>query len=138
RASWRAGRRAARRGKVEPAADMARISSMVRVVSVRQKHPNGLGPAVLVARDVVGDEPFAVLLGDDIFDTGAGRPGIGQLIDVATRFGKGAIAVMEVAPGQEQLYGVVAGDPIGDGLVNCRDMVEQPAPGAAPSRPAVV
>src|SRR5262249_41107462 len=48
------------------------------------------------------------------------------------------IAVMEVAPGQEQLYGVVAGDPIGDGLVNCRDMVEKPAPGTAPSRLAIV
>src|SRR5262245_36013256 len=92
----------ARRGKQELAAAMARISRMVRLVSVRQKEPLGLGHAVLVARHAVGDEPFAVLLGDDLYD--APRPAIGQLIDVFTETGKGAIAVMEVAPGQEHLY----------------------------------
>src|SRR3990172_8036497 len=69
-----------RRGKQELAAQMARISRMVRLVSVRQKEPLGLGHAVLVARDAVGDEPFAVLLGDDLYD--ARRPAVRQLVDV--------------------------------------------------------
>jgi UTP--glucose-1-phosphate uridylyltransferase len=125
-----------RRGKSELADAMARISSMVRLVSVRQKQPLGLGHAVLVARDAIGDEPFAVLLGDDLYD--AKRPAVGQLIDVATREGKGAIAVMEVPAGQEHLYGVIAGEPAGPGLMRVTDMVEKPAPGTAPSRFAIV
>jgi UTP--glucose-1-phosphate uridylyltransferase len=123
------------RNKAELAAQMKKISSMVRLVSVRQKQPLGLGHAVLVARDAVGDEPFAVLLGDDLYD--AARPAIGQLIDVFAREKKAAVAVMEVAAGQEHLYGVVAGERQGS-IVNVTDMVEKPAPGTAPSRLAIV
>lgn len=126
----------AARGKKELAEKLARISSMVRLVSVRQKHPLGLGHAVLCARDVVGDEPFAVLLGDDLYD--APRPAVGQLIDVFQAAGLGAVAVMEVPAGQEHLYGVVAGDPISPGRVRISHMVEKPAPGTAPSRLAIV
>jgi NDP-sugar pyrophosphorylase family protein len=68
------------RGKTELLAECERISTMVRMVSVRQKAPLGLGHAVLCGRDAVGDEPFAVLLGDDLLDNDA-RPGIGQLIE---------------------------------------------------------
>jgi len=124
-----------RRGKAELADAMARIAGMVRLVSVRQKQPLGLGHAVLVARDAIGDEPFAVLLGDDLYD--AARPAVGQLIDVFARTGKGAVAVMEVPAGQEHLYGVVAGERDGD-LVRVTDMIEKPAPGTAPSRLAIV
>jgi UTP--glucose-1-phosphate uridylyltransferase len=124
-----------RRGKTELADAMARIAGMVRLVSVRQKQPLGLGHAVLVARDAIGDEPFAVLLGDDLYD--AARPAVGQLIDVFERTGNGAVAVMEVPAGQEHLYGVVAGERSGD-LVRVTDMVEKPAPGTAPSRLAIV
>lgn len=126
----------AKRGKAELAEAMGRISRMVRLVSVRQKQPLGLGHAVLVARHAIGDEPFAVLLGDDLYD--APRPAVGQLIDVSRETGMGAIAVMEVEPGQEHLYGVVAGDPMAPGRVRVREMVEKPAPGTAPSRLAVV
>jgi UTP--glucose-1-phosphate uridylyltransferase len=126
----------AKRGKSDLLAQMQKISSMVRLVSLRQKHPNGLGHAVLCARDAVGDEPFAVLLGDDLYDSA--RPAIGQLIDTSARAGMGAIAVMEVPAGQEHLYGVVAGEPMGEGLYRARDMVEKPAPGTAPSRLAIV
>jgi UTP--glucose-1-phosphate uridylyltransferase len=125
------------RGKREQAEAMAKISSMVRLVSVRQKQPLGLGHAVLVARDAIGDEPFAVLLGDDLYD--AARPAIGQLIGVFEETGKGAIAVMEVAPGQEHLYGVVKpGRTLAPGRVEALDMVEKPAAGTAPSRLAIV
>src|SRR5437764_1279924 len=65
------------RGKTELLAMVERVSRMVRLISVRQKEPLGLGHAVLAAREVVGDAPVAILLGDDLYDTGAGRPGIG-------------------------------------------------------------
>jgi UTP--glucose-1-phosphate uridylyltransferase len=125
-----------RRGKAELADAMARIAGMVRLVSVRQKQPLGLGHAVLVARDAIGDEPFAVLLGDDLYD--ADPPAVGQLIAVSEKSGMGAVAVMEVAPGQEHLYGVVAGEAQPQGWVRVADMIEKPAPGTAPSRLAIV
>jgi UTP--glucose-1-phosphate uridylyltransferase len=125
-----------RRGKTELADAIARVAGMVRLVSVRQKQPLGLGHAVLVARDAVGDEPFAVLLGDDLYD--ARVPAIGQLISVFERSGLGAVAVMEVPSGQEHLYGVVAGEARPEGWLRVTDMVEKPAPGTAPSRLAIV
>jgi UTP--glucose-1-phosphate uridylyltransferase len=127
------------RGKAELAAQMQKISSMVRVVSVRQKQPLGLGHAVLVARDAVGDEPFAVLLGDDLYDCTGKRPAIGQLMDVFQQTGRGTVAVMEVPPGQEHLYGVVSpGKAIDAQKIEIASLVEKPAPGTAPSRLAVV
>jgi UTP--glucose-1-phosphate uridylyltransferase len=129
------------RGKKELLALVERISQMVRLVSVRQKEPLGLGHAVLVARQAVGDEPVAVLLGDDLYDCDGRRPAIGQLIDEYERLGKkGVVSLMEVPPGQEQLYGIVAGQPLGDAprTLKIDDMVEKPAPGTAPSRLAIV
>jgi UTP--glucose-1-phosphate uridylyltransferase len=125
------------RGNNSQADEMERISSMVRLISVRQKRPMGLGHAVLCARQAVGDEPFAVLLGDDLIDNDE-RPGIGQLIDVYEETGAGAIAIMEVAPGKEHMYGIVAGDFDGKGRLKIRDMIEKPKPGTAPSRWAIV
>ncbi len=125
-----------RRGKTDLADSMAKIAKMVRLTSVRQKLPLGLGHAVLCAREVIGDEPFAVLLGDDLYD--AERSAIGQLIEVSARAGVGAVAVMEVPEGQEHMYGVVDGEAGADGIVRVKNMVEKPAPGTAPSRMAVV
>ncbi|MEZ4366966.1 MAG: sugar phosphate nucleotidyltransferase [Kofleriaceae bacterium] len=116
---------------------MARLSTLVRLHSVRQKQPLGLGHAVLSARDAVGDEPFAVLLGDDLVDNDA-DPGIGQLVAAHAETGAAAIMIMEVPPGQEHLYGVVAGDVGPGGVIRVREMVEKPAPGTAPSRWAIV
>ena len=117
--------------------EMAAISQLVRLISVRQKQPLGLGHAVLCAREVVGDEPFAVLLGDDLIDNDA-EPGIGQLTAVHAETGAAAIAIMEVAPGKEHMYGIVAGDLEPNGRMRIRDMVEKPPPGTAPSRWAIV
>lgn len=125
------------RGKTELLAECERIATMVRLISIRQKRPLGLGHAVLCAREVIGDEPFAVLLGDDLIDNDS-RPGIGQLCDVYQETGAGAIAVMEVEPGREHLYGIIKADPDGPRRLRVRDMVEKPAPGTAPSRLAVV
>jgi UTP--glucose-1-phosphate uridylyltransferase len=125
------------RGNAALADQMATISTMVRLISVRQKQPLGLGHAVLCAREAVGDEPFAVLLGDDLIDDDD-NPGIGQLAKVYEQTGIGAIAVMEVAPGQEHLYGIVAGERDAAGRLRIKEMVEKPKPGTAPSRLAIV
>jgi UTP--glucose-1-phosphate uridylyltransferase len=126
------------RGKKELLEAVEKISHMVRLVSVRQKEPLGLGHAVLVARQAVGDEPVAVLLGDDLYDCDGRRPAIGQLIDQYERLGKGMISLLEVPAGQEHQYGVVAGADAGDGTFRITDMVEKPAPGTAPSRLIIV
>jgi UTP--glucose-1-phosphate uridylyltransferase len=126
------------RDKKELLAVVERISHMTRLVSVRQKEPLGLGHAVLVARQAVGDEPVAVLLGDDLYDCEGRKPAIGQLIEAYDRSnGAGVIALMEVQKGQEHQYGIVAGQPKGD-LFHITDMVEKPAPGTAPSRMSIV
>ncbi|HEY5939057.1 MAG TPA: UTP--glucose-1-phosphate uridylyltransferase [Kofleriaceae bacterium] len=125
------------RDNTELAAAMSAISTMVRLISVRQKQPLGLGHAVLCAREAVGDEPFAVLLGDDLIDNDA-NPGIGQLARVHAATGAGAIAIMEVPPGKEHMYGIVAGDRDASGHMRIREMVEKPKPGTAPSRWAIV
>jgi len=125
------------RGKTELADAMAKISTMVRLHSVRQKQPLGLGHAVLCAREAVGDESFAVLLGDDLIDNDS-DPGIAQLARVHAETGAGAIAIMEVPAGKEHMYGIVAGDLDANGRMRIRQMVEKPKPGTAPSRWAIV
>jgi UTP--glucose-1-phosphate uridylyltransferase len=125
------------RGNAGLADAITKISSLVRLISVRQKQPLGLGHAVLCAREAIGDEPFAVLLGDDLIDSDD-DPGIAQLMRVHAETGGAAIAIMEVAPGKEHMYGIVAGDRDARGRMRIRDMVEKPKPGTAPSRWAIV
>jgi len=125
------------RGNTRLADEMAAVSQLVRLISVRQKHPLGLGHAVLCAREAVGDEPFAVLLGDDLIDNDT-DPGIGQLMRVHAETGAAAIAIMEVPAGKEHMYGIVTGDLDASGRMRIRDMIEKPRPGTAPSRWAVV
>lgn len=117
-----------------------RISDMVQVSYTRQKEPLGLGHAVLVARDLVGDEPFAVLLGDVLIP--GENPATKQLIDVYEATGVGAIAVEEVPKDRTHLYGIVAGQPapqppFGDRLLRVHDLVEKPKPENAPSNLAI-
>ncbi len=124
------------RGNHELAEAMARVSTMVRLISVRQKQPLGLGHAVLCAREAIGDEAFAVMLGDDLIDDD-GDPGIAQLMRVHTETGAGAIAIMEVPAGAEHMYGIVAGDVDASGHMRIRAMVEKPKKNP-PSRWAIV
>jgi len=127
----------AERGKSELLELCRGISGMVRVISVRQKQPLGLGHAVLCAREVVGDEPFAVLLGDDLIQT-SGTPGIRQLIDVYEETGGGGVlGVQEVPDGKQHLYGIIDG-PRKAGRIAVETMVEKPEPGTAPSNLAIV
>jgi UTP--glucose-1-phosphate uridylyltransferase len=125
------------RGGAAVADAMAKISTLVRLISVRQKQPLGLGHAVLCAREAIGDEPFAVLLGDDLIDNDA-DPGIGQLMRVHAETGAAAIAIMEVPAGKEHMYGIVAGERDARGRMRIREMVEKPRSGTAPSRWAIV
>jgi UTP--glucose-1-phosphate uridylyltransferase len=111
------------------------ISKMIHVVSVRQKRPLGLGHAVLCARHLVGNEPFAVLLGDVIID--AAVPCTRQLLDVYETHGA-TIALKSVPPDKAHLYGVISGKNIGDRLYRVEHLVEKPAPGTAPSNLSVL
>src|SRR4051794_33529362 len=97
------------RGKREQLAEVRKISNMINFAYVRQGEPLGLGHAVLVARELVGDEPFAVLLGDDVID--ATPPAIKQLIDVYEKVGGPVLAVERVPHEDISSYGVIAVEP---------------------------
>jgi UTP--glucose-1-phosphate uridylyltransferase len=128
------------KGKSDQAEMVRDISDMVQVSYTRQKEPLGLGHAVLVAKDLVGDEPFAVLLGDVLIP--GPNPATKQLIDVYQATGIGAIAVEEVPRDKTNLYGIVAGEPapmppFGERLLRIKDLVEKPKPAEAPSNLAI-
>jgi len=128
------------KGRKDQAELVRRISNMVQVSYTRQKEPLGLGHAVLVAKDLVGDEPFAVLLGDVLIP--GDNPATKQLIDVYEATGTGAIAVEEVPREKTHLYGIVAGEPaplppFGERLLRIRDLVEKPKAEVAPSNLAI-
>jgi UTP--glucose-1-phosphate uridylyltransferase len=128
------------KGKHAQAEMVRKISNMVQVSYTRQKEPLGLGHAVFVARDLVGDEPFAVLLGDVLIP--GPNPATKQLIDVFEATGVGAIAVEEVPKDKTNLYGIVDGEPapqppFGERLMRIRDLVEKPKPENAPSNLAI-
>ena len=125
------------RGNTALADEMAAIARMVRIHSVRQKQPLGLGHAVLAAREAVGEEPCAVLLGDDLVDNDK-DPGLGLLVRAYEQTGAGAVMIMEVPEGREHMYGIVAGDLDAHGRMRIREMVEKPKQGTAPSRWAIV
>jgi UTP--glucose-1-phosphate uridylyltransferase len=124
------------KGKSDLAQLVHNIGNMVHFSYTRQKEPLGLGHAVLVAKELVGDEPFAVLLGDVIIP--GPRPATRQLVEVYEATGKGAIAVEEVPREKTSLYGIVDVEPgsgTGEGnrILKIRDLVEKPSPAEAPS-----
>ncbi len=125
-----------KRGKTADLEALRRLTTMAKFISVRQAEARGLGHAVLCARAAVGNEPFAVLLGDDLLE--AERPGLRQLIDNFEQWGQGVVALKEVPPGQEHLYGIIDGDKVADRDWRLRRLVEKPAPGSAPSRLAII
>ena len=106
------------------------------IVSVRQQQPLGLGHAVWCARDIVGDEPFAVLLPDDLM---AGRPGaLKQMVDAWEQIGGNMLAAEEVAPDKTKSYGIVTPGKVDGDLTEVLGLVEKPAPEVAPSRLGVI
>ena len=124
------------RGQTETVKNLRRIAEMIEVVSVRQKRPLGLGHAVLCARDLVGDEPFAVLLSDDLIE--ASVPCMRQLGEIFEEKKESVIALRRVPEQEVQKYGIVQGKQLSDRLYEVEDMVEKPRPQEAPSRMAII
>ena len=117
------------------------VSDMIDIAYVRQKEALGLGHAVLRAKDLVGPEPFAVILSDDVIDSDV--PCLRQLLDIYEFYGASVVALMEVPEDQTSAYGIVDAEPIshhggGDRLYRIRNMVEKPKKGEAPSRLAII
>src|SRR5437879_12023361 len=125
------------RGKLDELAQIKTISELASVSYVRQKEPRGLGHAILCARPLVGDEPFAVFLGDDIVAS-PGAPCMRQLIDVYARYGGPVVAVERVPRAQLHRYGVVAGHALGGNVWEVTDLVEKPSAAEAPSDLAII
>jgi len=129
------------RGKKDLLATVRAVSDMINVAYVRQKEALGLGHAVLRARELVGDEPFAVILSDDVID--AEVPALRQLLDVYEFYGAPVLALMEVPKDSISAYGVVDAEPVshhggGDRLYRIRNLVEKPKAKDAPSNLAII
>ncbi len=129
------------RGKKDLLATVRGVSDLVDVCYVRQKEALGLGHAVLRARELVGPEPFAVVLSDDVID--AETPCLRQLMDIYEYFSAPVVAVMEVPRDRVSAYGIVDAEPIShngaqDRLFRIRDMVEKPRAEDAPSNLAII
>jgi UTP--glucose-1-phosphate uridylyltransferase len=129
------------RGKEELRAQMRSIAGLLQMSYVRQKEPLGLGHAILTARDLVGDEPLAVLLSDDIIDSRV--PCLKQMIEVFERYGRSVVAIQRVERSAVSSYGIIKGSAVADDhwkgrLYRVDDMVEKPAPRNAPSDLAII
>ena len=125
-----------RAGKKELLKTIRDVAEMVNVIAVRQKEQKGLGHAIACARRVVGDEPFAVMVGDDVIFSG--DPGIRQLMGVAQAKQTSAVGVMEVPLENVHRYGIVDGEETAPGIFNVKGLVEKPSKEKAPSRLAIV
>jgi UTP--glucose-1-phosphate uridylyltransferase len=112
------------------------LSEMVRLVAIRQKEPKGLGHAVLCARGAVGEEPFAVLLGDDIVDSDP--PCLAQMMEVSRQKNGGVIALLRVPETETHLYGIIRGKQVDERIYQITELVEKPQPDQAPSNLAVI
>ncbi len=124
-----------RKGKTELADVSRRIAKMCNIISIRQKNPLGLGHAVLCAEAAIGDEPFAVLLGDDLVD--AVIPCTKQLIDIYEKHKASVVGVMEVPAEETSKYGIVSGREVESGTWKIDQLIEKPAPGQTQSRLAI-
>jgi UTP--glucose-1-phosphate uridylyltransferase len=111
------------------------VGKMCNLISIRQKNPLGLGHAVLCAASVVGNEPFAVLLGDDLIDSTV--PCIKQLTEIYERENASVVGVMEVPQNEVSKYGIVGGKMLNPKLMHVERLVEKPSPKDAPSRFAI-
>ena len=129
------------RGKEELRKQMRSISRLMQITYVRQKQPRGLGHAILTARDLVGNEPFAVALSDDVIDSR--EPCLKQLMSIHERYGGSVVAIQRVKRSAISSYGVIRGRAVPDKqwkgrLFRIEDMVEKPKPKDAPSNLAVI
>ncbi|MEJ2006964.1 MAG: UTP--glucose-1-phosphate uridylyltransferase GalU [Acidobacteriota bacterium] len=129
------------RGKEHLRKQVRAISALCNVVYLRQKHPRGLGHAVLMSREVVDEEPFAVVLSDDVIDSPV--PCLKQLTEVFSEFGATVLAIERVPKSTVGSYGIVAAEPVHNSkwkgrLFRIKDLVEKPSPAEAPSNLAII
>lgn len=112
-----------------------RVSELCNVISIRQKNPRGLGHAVLTAAPIVGEEPFAVLLGDEVFVSE--KPCIGQLVETSQKTGLSSVATMAVPQNEVSKYGIVGGEKKDARTMKVDHVIEKPDPTDAPSNLAI-
>ncbi|HAS87971.1 MAG TPA: UTP--glucose-1-phosphate uridylyltransferase [Desulfovibrio sp.] len=125
-----------RGGKTEALEEVRKVAEMVNIISVRQKKQLGLGHAVLCAKEVCKNDPFAVMVGDDLMF--GMEPGIKQLIDAARTENMAVVGVIEVPEHKVNRYGIIQGEEFAPGMYRVRSLVEKPEIGQAPSRLAIV
>jgi UTP--glucose-1-phosphate uridylyltransferase len=127
-----------RKNKLDMLAEVQKISNLVNIVYVRQKEPKGLGHAILCAKSVIGDEPFAVLLGDDIVMSEI--PCLKQVIDIFEYYNSSVVAVQEVPEKDVSKYGIIKpkGTMIESDLFHIDSLIEKPSMEEAPSRYAIM
>ena len=124
------------RGKTELLAEIRKISNLINFSYVRQGEPLGLGHAVLVTKPLVGDETFAVILGDDVID--ADPPALQQMIDVYNEVDGPVLAVERVPRADVSSYGIIDAEEVKPGVYRIRDLVEKPPRAEAPSDLAII
>jgi UTP--glucose-1-phosphate uridylyltransferase len=125
-----------KRGKLDVLAEIRQISNLINVSYVRQGEPLGLGHAVLVTRSLVGSDPFAVVLGDDVID--AKPPALRQMIDVFEEMQGPVLAIEEVPRESVSSYGIIDAEEVRPGVYRIRDMIEKPSRDEAPSNLAII
>ncbi|MBF8984613.1 UTP--glucose-1-phosphate uridylyltransferase GalU [Lutibacter sp. B2] len=125
-----------KKGKKDMLKEVRKISEMVNIHYIRQKEPKGLGHAIHCAKSFIGNEPFAVLLGDDIVD--AKVPCLKQMVDKYNEYKTTILGVQEVAREDVDKYGIVDGRFIEDGIYKVKDLVEKPSVDKAPSNVAIL
>lgn len=125
-----------KKGDASHLAEVRRISEIGNIVYIRQKEQLGLGHAIMVASELVGEEPFAVILPDDIIE--AETPALKQLLDVYQRYKCSIIAVEQIPREASPSYGVIDAKPVEDRVYRISDMVEKPQPEQAPSDLGIV
>mgnify|MGYP000931448416 FL=1 len=125
-----------KKGKLDLLEKVRKISDMVSIYYIRQKEPKGLGHAILCAKSFIGNEPFAVLLGDDIVYSK--KPCLKQMIEVYDEYKTTILGVQEVDSNDVDKYGIVDGKPIENRIYKIKDLVEKPAVADSPSNIAIL
>lgn len=125
-----------RKGQLVLLAEVKAIADLAEIHYIRQKEPRGLGHAIACARSFVGEEPFAVLLGDDLVH--ARKPCLKQLLEAHERYQGTILGVQEVAREAVSRYGIVDGEQVAEGLYRVKKLLEKPNPEEAPSRVAIL
>ena len=128
-----------RKGKIDLLEVTRKVSNMADIHYIRQKNPNGLGHAIYCARAFVGNEPFAVLLGDDIvYNSDDEQPCLLQMIEVYQRYQATVLGVQQIQREDVNKYGIVDGVELGEGLYQVNDLIEKPSAEDAPSEIAIL